>query len=267
MQVAVSLNVHSHPEVVIDTIDSIKTYLTHDILVVIDGASNSFNNISLPTATLNGLPHNISRSPYKNVALSLMNLYESYPNHDWYCYTEYDCLFTSDRILTNLKIAKEKNIWMLGNDGHVDDIPIPFLESIMRTKFNGCYYLLGACQFFSNEFLGKLMEMEFFDKLLLSTSPYSDGFFPLYQGYDISEHMYPTLARHFGGLVGVFATYDYATRKWHGSYKVFPVRWRPELDLDTENFPEASIMHPLKEMMHPIRVYHRNKRQGLKNVI
>lgn len=264
MNISVLLNVHSNPELVLDTLDSIQKYITKDILVIIDGASTAFDRVSLPVFSIKGFHHHIPKSPYRNVALGLMSLYEKFPASEWFCYTEYDCLFASDRILTNLKYASDNDVWMLGNDGHVDEIRIPIIEAIVKEKFQGSYYLLGACQFFSNVFIKKLIDMDFFNKLLAATNSYSDGFFPLYQGYDISEHMYPTIARQLGGKIGVFATYDYVKKQWHGSYEVFPVRWRPDLDPETENFPEASIIHPIKQFQSPIRTHHREKR---KNVI
>jgi hypothetical protein len=171
---------------------------------------------------------------------------------------EYDVLFASDRFRKNLEIADKKDVWMLGNDGHVDDKQLPLIESLVGSKFRSTYYLLGCCQFFSWKFLAKLQEIDFFERFLFLTNQFSPGVFPAYGGYDISEHLYPTLCRHFGGAVGVFATWDRG--KWHGAYRHFPMRWRPELDPETENFAEASILHPLKNYNHPIRAYHRERR-------
>lgn len=262
MQVACLLNAHSEIDVVLDTIESIQTYLTKDILRVVDGAS-PLVDAHLPVPKLKGFVHNVPRSPYRNVALGLMNLQTMYPEADWYCYTEYDCLFTSKRILDNLKYAMQNDVWILGNDGHVDEVKLPLIESLVKGKFDGSYYLLGACQFISKKLMNKLVDIDFFNKLLVMTSSYSDGFFPLYQGYDVSEHMYPTLARHFGGTVGVFATYDYIQKKWHGSHEVFTVRWKPEIDPDTEHFPQVSVIHPLKDYNHPIREHHRRIRKNV----
>ncbi len=112
--------------------------------------------------------------------------------------------------------------------------------------------------------MSKLQEINFFEKFLTLTSGFGNGFFPFYSGYDLSEHMYPTLCRHFGGNIGVFASYD--KNEWHGRGDIFPMRWRPEIDFETENFPEASIFHPLKDLNHPIRVHHREKRKEWKNL-
>jgi hypothetical protein len=60
--------------------------------------------------------------------------------------------------------------------------------------------------------------------------------------------------------VGVFASYD-ETGQWHGHYRYFPIRWRPSIDPLTEDYEEASIVHPLKEYDHPIRIKHRKMRE------
>jgi hypothetical protein len=259
MELAVIINVHSDQDVVVDTIESIQTYGTNNILAIQDGASP---HMSLPVSTMRGLPHGCAKSPYRNVALGLATLVESFPNCNWYCYLEYDCLFTSTRFLKNLEMADEHGVWMLGNDGHVDEIRMPLIQSMLEKEIKQSYYLLGACQFFSRKFMTCLTNHNFFERFLSLTNAFSDGYFPLYNGYDISEHLYPTLARHFGGNIGVFATYDYNKKQWHGSHRVFPIRWRPELDPETEDFPEASIIHPLKSFDHPIRARHRRIRQN-----
>lgn len=260
MKIATVLNIHSNPPVVLDTLDSIMRYMTKDVLVVIDGASKDFQGVKLPAKSVAGFHHGCGKSPYRNVALGLKIIGEMCREVDWYCYIEYDCLVTSDRFKKNLELADQMGIWMLGNDGHVDDIPLPLIAPLVG-GFKSTYYLLGCCQFFNKKFMDKLLEINFFDRFLNLTNAFSEGFVPYYTGYDISEHLYPTLARHFGGHIGVFATYE--RDRWHGSYEVFPIRWRPDLDPETENFPNASIMHPLKSYDHPIRVFHRERRKNV----
>lgn len=267
MKIATVLNIHSNPELVLDTIDSIFHYMTKDLLVIVDGASKEFKNITLPAVTLEGFYHGCNKAPYRNVALGLKMLDESFPDADWYCYIEYDCLVTSDRFKKNLRLADGMDVWMMGNDGHVDDKGMPFVSPLVGGKFESIYYLLGCCQFFSKKYMSKLREIHFFDRLLTLTNGFSNGFMPGYSGYDLSEHMYPTIARHFGGNIGVFATWERAKEKWHGSYEIFPMRFQPELDPVKENFPEASIMHPLKSINHPIRVEHRLRRKNVVRTI
>ena len=267
MSIAAVLNVHSQPDLIIDTLDSIFTFMTEKVVVVVDGAKwDEFKDISLPVGKVEGFYHNIRRAPFRNVALALKTVTEAWPHEDWYCYTEYDVLFTSPRFMHNLKLAEERDVWMLGNDGHVDNVQMPMIESMIGDKFKSYYYLLGCCQFFHRKFIDKLREINFFDRFLNLTNGFTMGSLPGYEGYDLSEHMYPTLCRHFGGNVGVFAHYD-ETGKWHGAYKVFPCRWKPELDPETENFDEASIMHPLKTYDHPIRAHHRERRKQWKALL
>lgn len=265
MEIATVINIHSKPDVVLDTLESLQMYMTPNILAVTDGASREFEQIPLPVSKIKGFNHNCPRAPFRNVALGLKSLVESYQKMDWYCYIEYDCLVTSSRFKKSLEMAEEMGIWMLGNDGHVDTKYIPLIDSLVgadMSKHN--YYLLGACQFFHKNFIAKLIEINFFDRFLNLTNAFTEpGVFPYYTGYDLSEHMYPTMCRYFGGNIGVFATWH--MNQWHGSYEVFPIRWKPELDPETENFPNASILHPVKCFHHPIREHHRNKRKEMTN--
>lgn len=257
MRVATFLNIHANPDLVFDTIDSIKTHMTNDILAVVDGASSAFTDVKIPVPYIKGFKHGFPRAPYRNVALGLKNLTEMYDS-DWYCYLDYDALVASERFKQNLQMADDKGIWMLGNDGAVNEVQIPLVDAILGWKMTKGYYLLGCMLFFSRKFIDKLKEINFLDRFLTATNSFSQGFMPGYDGYDVSEHMYSTLARELGGNIGVFASYT--PGRWHGSYEYFPCRFRPELTED-ENFPDASILHPLKNYDNPIRVLHRNKRK------
>jgi hypothetical protein len=263
MKIATVLNVHADPILSIDTIGSIFCHMTKNVLVVVDGGAwEQFKDIDLPVAKICGFRHKCSKSPYRNVALGLYSLIEQHPNMDWYCYCEQDVLFGSSRFKENLRMADERDVWMLGNDGHVDDKSMPLVESLVGEKLPNIYYLIGCCQFFSKKFINKLNEINFFERFLHLTNEFSSGYFPEYDGYDISEHMYPTLCRHFGGNIGVFATFDYDKQEWHGAHQYYPVRWKPDLE---GKYPEASILHPLKTYDHPIREYYRGKRNKWRN--
>jgi len=235
-------------------------YMTDDVLILIDGVSTDFDEILFPVYSMKGFKHGCPRSPYRNVALGLKNIVEIYPDYDWYCYLEYDCLITSDRFKSNLQMADDRDVWMLGCDGHIDDKEIPLLNAILHKPLKSSYYLLGACQFFNGRFMRALLEMDFFNKFLALTNSYSDGFMPGYTGYDVSEHLYPSLARQLGGNIGVFSSWEEEEQRWHGSHELFPIRFRPDLDPVTENFAHASIQHPLKSFSHPIRQHHRKMR-------
>lgn len=266
MELAVAISAHpKRPDLIIDTLDSILTYATDKILVSVDAVGwDTYRDMPLPAAKLEAFAHGYPKAPYRNVALSLKVLQETWPDANWYCYCDHDVLFGSERFKHNLKMAEEMGVWMLGNDGHIDEVAMPLVQSLVGENLKRSYYLLGCCHFFHRDFINKLLEINFFDRFLTLTSGFDKGFFPFYSGYDLSEHMYPTLARHFGGNIGVFATYDHEGN-WHGAHRFFPMRWKPDLDPETENFPEASIMHPIKDLNHPIRVYHREKRKQWKD--
>ena len=266
MNLALLLNAHENSPVLKDTLDSIYAHATKDVLVIVDGVAwNQFEGFDSPASLMCGFKHGCPKSPYRNMALGLKMLAENWPDADWYCYTEYDVLFTSNRFVNNLEKADEMGVWMLGNDGHVDDKEMPLIEAMLGGKFKSYYYMLGACQFYSREFMQKMVEMNLFDRLLNLTNQFTEGFMPGYKGYDVSEHLYASLCRHLGGNVGVFASYD-ETGRWHGHYRYFPIRWKPEIDFETENYEEASIIHPLKKISHPLRIYHRQLREKLKGL-
>ena len=159
-------------------------------------------------------------------------------------------------------MAVERDIWMIGVCGRVDEHSMPLVSSMLEKPLTGCYYLLGCCLFFHKDFIKKLLEIDFFNRFLNLTNGFEKGCFPSYEGYDISEHMYPTLCRHFGGNIGVLSSYD-ESGEWHGSAKYFPVRWRPDID-ESDPYKEASILHPLKEYSSPVRDYHRKIRKQMK---
>lgn len=262
VKIATILNVHTDPDLVKDTLCSISTYMTNDVVVVVDGSKwDDFEDVEIAANKVSGFRHDCNKSPYRNVALGLKTVTEIYPDAEWYCYVESDVLITSSRFKDNLKMADDKNVWMLGNDGRIDDKQMPLVESLVGEKFKSIYYLIGCCHFFSSNFINKLKEINFFERFLHLTNEFSPGYFPNYNGYDISEHMYATLCRHFGGNIGVFATYDYKKLKWHGSSEYFPIRWMPDIDLNEVDLDKASIIHPIKKFNDPIREHYRKIRK------
>lgn len=261
MEIATILNVHSNPKLIIDTLDSISTYVGENILIIIDGASKELDNVKFPATSIKGFYHNYNKAPYRNVALGLWKAYEAFPKADWFCYTEADCLFTSSSFKKNLLIADRNDVWLLGNDTHRDKYKFPLIEAIIKEKINCCYYVLGCCVFYCKEFIERLMEINFFERLINVSQHFTQGFFPNYTGHDLSEHLYPTLAVHFGGDVGSFAKFDLPTRMWTGNFRKFPVRWMPELDVSDVS-KDATIAHPVKDYFNPIRVEHREKRKN-----
>lgn len=262
MEIAVVVNSHTEQtDVVLDCLDAISAYATDNILLVVDGAAWShYRDLPVPAFKMEAFRHGRPKSPYRNVALALKVATETWPAADWYCYSEYDVLFASERFKHNLMKAEEMGVWMLGNDGRVDGHDLPLIGAMLGGKLKSSYYLLGCCQFFHRNFIEKLKEINFFDRFLTLTSGFADGFFPHYSGYDLSEHLYPSLCRHFGGNIGVFATWDRVEGKWHGASDYFPVRWRPDIT-EADSHKHASILHPLKAFDSPVREYHRKKRE------
>jgi hypothetical protein len=255
MDIATVLHIHDNELLVKDTLDSILKYVGPNVLVIYDGAVSLWGrNLNLPTHKCCGLYHNYNRNPYKNIALGLSKIAELFPNSDWYCYCEYDVLFGNSFFKEELKIREEQNYWCLGNDYRINNFKFPFLEKIVGKEFDRSDYLLGCCVFHHKKFIHKLLELDFFNKLLAFSNGFSKGFFPGFTEYDLSEHIYPTMARQLGGKVGTFAKWEDG---WKGRYKQYPLRFKPDLD---ELFEEASIMHPLKEYDSDIRKYFRNKR-------
>jgi len=262
MKITAILNTHDVPETTLDTIDSVRRYMTEDILVVVDGhAWQTYAGINLPTYKLKGFNHNWYKSPYRNIILGLYTAASNWPNADWFCYMEYDCLVGSSLFKKDLEAAAKEGIWCVGNvyrGGQTVDLRL--LEKIVGGKFEEAVYLLGACVFYHKDFIKLLLEKEFLQRFLFYTNPFQRGFFPYYDAWDLTEHALPTIVRHFGGKVKQFATYNQMTGVWGGNYRRYPIRLRPELTYEEQHFLQASIMHPLKTADHPIRKYHRAKR-------
>ena len=69
MEIAFAVSAHDHPDVVQDTVESIQTYATDNVLVVVDGRSwAKFESADLGVAKLQGFNHGALKSPYRNVA-------------------------------------------------------------------------------------------------------------------------------------------------------------------------------------------------------
>lgn len=264
MQISTFINIHDNEELVLDTIDSIRTYCTTDILAIIDGAAKEWgNNIDLPIFKAEGLYHNYKCSPYRNVALGLKKIKEIFPNSDWYCYVEPDVLFINSEFKKELKYAQCNNYFMVGtNPREHRNICLDAVANLFNINIDKTYYFLGCCLFFNRTFLIKLEEIDFFDKFLFYTNPFSKGFFPKYNGYDLSEELYPSLAKALGGDCMGLSYWDEYKKNWFGNHKKFPVRFRPSLE-EKDLHKETSIMHPIKQYDHPIRKQCRRVRDGI----
>lgn len=269
IKLSVILNAHENTELVQDAIDAIRTWATEDILLLIDGCAwdKWGENLIVPAYKMCGFHHGAPKSPYRNITLALNSAYHQYPNSDWYCYCEYDVLFTSSEFKKDLESAANRGVWCIGNDLRTGSFQFPFLESMLKTKFGPSKYLLGCCVFYKSDFIKKLYSIDFFSKFLNWTNIFSKGYFPGYEeqgGYDIAEHLYPTLAHHYGGKVEQFATWHSRFGLWGGNFRKYPMRWKPEIDPRLEYFRESSIIHPIKKLDHPIRQLNKIKRHQFK---
>src|SRR5882757_3068814 len=130
MKFATLILTHTNPELTTDTVDSIKTWVGDKILVLVDQiAWHQFQNIKMGSTKIEeGFLHNHNRSPYRNCVLGMKKLYEHWPDSDWFLYTEYDCLFTSNIFYEDLQQANNNNAWVVGADLRRFDFQLPFLQ-------------------------------------------------------------------------------------------------------------------------------------------
>ena len=265
MKIAAVINAHENSPVFNDTLESVIHYLTDKVLVVVDGKGwNQFaEDDSIRALKLEGFYHGKETMPFRNVALGLMKAWETWgASADWYCFLEYDCLVGSSEVLNHLEEAAELGYWIVGNDHRLEEKSLPFLEDLMKRKFE-VHYLLGCCMSYSSLFMESLAKDNFFERFLTFTNFRTetinliDSSGKPHLVYTLDEFMYPTLAVGYGGKVGEFACWK-DDSFWIGNYEHYPMRFRP--DLVEEPFPNACIMHPLKDYDNPVRTYHREKR-------
>lgn len=268
MKITTILNAHGNTELVADTVDSIKTYIGNDIVLLVDGATWETwgRDVKLPVYKLRGYYHNYHINPYRNVALGLWKVYEEFPDSDWLLYVEYDVLIASDAFKHDLSKFLKDRVWLAGNDLKNDSVDLSLVEKMLNVKFERISRILGCCLFFNKIFLDKLKEISFFEKFLNLTSGFSKGFFPNFKetgGYDLSENVYPALCHYFQGKVESLASWSDSFNIWKsGNFRRYPMRFTPVLT-EQDNFLEASIMHPVKDVSDPIRVYRREKRMKI----
>lgn len=263
MKIAVTLNAHENTDVVNDTIDALKTYVTNDIAVIIDGSrwEEWGKKAELNAKKIQGFHHNYPKAPYRNYTYGLFETYQLFPDADWYCYCENDVLFTSSEFKKELENAERANIWCMGNDLRKYNFKLPYLERIVGEQIKECKYLLGCCVFFNKKFIQKMITEHLFEKILMATNEFEKGYFPDFEkqgGYDFGEVLYPTMAAHYGGGVAQFAVWNQYLEQWNGNFQKYPMRWKPELNWE-DNFSSASIMHPIKNS-NELRLFHKMKR-------
>jgi hypothetical protein len=282
MQIAAILVIHDHPAVVQDTIESVRRYMTKDVLAVVDpsgqfrrlqtktrlggaicdvyaGDGDRFRGHHLAAHQIQGLRHNHHRAPYRNMVLGLQTASEMW-DADWYCYLDYDALVASE----GFKERLETDAWVVGNDHRVGNLKFPLIESLAGVQIKESHYLIGCCHFINRKLIDRLKEVNFFERFLWATNDFQAGFFPGHTEqtcYDVGEYIMPSLAVAMGGRVEELAYFDH-TNQWRGDPR-FPLRFRPDLIPQFDSYEEASILHPVKDYAGIIREYHRKKRNEL----
>ncbi|MHA1948289.1 MAG: hypothetical protein ACW99G_03475 [Candidatus Thorarchaeota archaeon] len=271
MKIAVALSAHNNTPLVLDAIDAVKRYVTEDILMIYDGASKEWGStVKVPVCKMEGLVHGYHKAHYRNFALGLWETAKLFPDADWYCCIEPDVLFTSSGFMEELD-ASDDDVWGLANDYRSNDkypqqkIEFPLLEKIIGEKIKRVFSILGCCAFYRKEFIDKLIEIDLFNKVLWYSNSFKKGYFPSTNDkyvYDFGEFLYPTLIDHYGKKMKQLAYWDNDLRIWGGNFRKYPMRFKPEIDPIKEDYPESSILHPIKDVNHPIREMKRMQRNA-----
>jgi len=269
MKVATILSAHENSEVYRDTLESVRRYISEDIVVLVDGFGwNQFQEEKVDK--IRGFKHGKHCAPVRNMALGLMEAWNRWGDSvSWYSYMEYDCLVGSSETKSHLAMAEERGYWLLGNDLREIRGSMPELERLCGFSNIRLYSFLGCCLFFSSKFVSELNK-NFFNKFLNYTNFFPCEFKVLNSNkarsgskmlpvYDSSEFIYPSLAVRYGGAIEQLAVWDQFLGSWGGNYRHYPMRFNPELS-GSDPFQEACVMHPIKEANNPIRAYHRSLR-------
>lgn len=242
MKIAVLLNCHAYPELVVDTLNSLKTWVSDDIAIMIDAAGwDNFSFIHWNNIVFKSLYHGFYKSPYRNITFGLKKIYEIFPDYDWYVYTEYDCLFTSKGYLDDIQNSNEISCY--ASDIRFGNLSLPLLDKIFGRPIHDYFTMLGCCVFYSGAFIKKLYEMSFYDKLLDNTINLTTGEFPGYDEYAFEESLYPTLVNALGGKVVELGAWR--SGKWTNNK--YMMRFKPGIDIK-ELSGDVSIVHPLKNI-------------------
>jgi hypothetical protein len=267
VKIAALINAHHPDDLLKDTLYSILTWVTKDVLVVTDGAFRSEWPSEFYVPLVEGFYHNFRWGPYRNEMLGLISCSRMHNDADWYLYCEPDVLFASQGFKSDLQQAQKDGIWCLGFDHRDTKCELPFLEKIFGEKLGNTQYLIGCCVFYNGEFLRRLRDIGFLDNFLSMTNEFKHGFFPDCPEQDIidvSEHLYPTIAKHWGGGVRGLTYWNQTLQTWTGPKILeYRVRWRPEIVID-EFSKEVCIFHPIKDINSSIRQIHQMYRLKVK---
>lgn len=262
MKIAVFMVACHEAEVLLDTIESIRTFITEDIVVVIDEiAWPRYAKLKVPFKLEKGFFHNTNKAPYKNMCLSLMKAKEYYPDADWYWYLEPDVLIVNENYKS--EIERFNHCWLIGCDHrHDNKCNLSLLSEVTGIPaLNIDHTVLGCCQILKNEFVQKLSKLDFFNKFLEVTKEFQGGYFPGYTYYAFEETLFATLAVWMGKHVASLSSYEplSSVQRGRGDYKKYVIRFGVDLS-PRDIYPCTSIIHPIKRFNDPIRNYFRDAR-------
>lgn len=252
MEIASALYTHNDDELCLDTLDSIKMWMTEKVMVVVDEANaHNYKGKIKDTIVKKGLHHGSSRSTHKNMSFSIEQLYYEWQDVEWYCFMEPDVLILDGGFKKDLQGG-----WIRGtNHRHGPDWELPLLDKIVGRNVPISCYFLGCIMFLHNQFVKKLVEVNFFKRLMEFTKHYESHVFPDFNGYSFQEEMFPSIANAFMEnsdvpLVG------------HRYFCRWPVEVQPD-----ELPPGVSIVHPIKDYNNPIRNHARKIRNEFREFL
>jgi len=258
MQIASILNVHNNPELVRDTIDAQRVWVTDRILLIVDAKGwEMFQDFTHPdTVIKRGVHHGAPRSPYKNVGIGLLEAYRLWPDSDWFCYSEFDTLFISDSFKEDLERASKSTAIFLGHypklkHGGEDHW---LVRELMEKEYGepACWKSIGCLMFYSKFCMQQFVETNFITRMLDRTSSYQGSHLPDFYDYAVEEIIFPSAASLFGDVKAL------------AGYGAPPDRYLIKYGYDlhqAEVRDEASVLHPIKDYNHPIRLHFREARK------
>lgn len=234
---------HKNNQVLKRCLEGVKKHVGDDLFVMADGASwSQFERAPFPR--VRGYSHGLPRAPYRNLTLALRAAVQRWAgSFDWVLYCEYDVVFRNDNYRSDLLPRAS----CVGFDHRLEEMNIPLIDSMFGKKLTEYHYLIGACVFHRMTYLERLEEINFFERFLNVTEFLPPITFPGYEGYDLGEHLYPTLASEYGDVVGLTHWMPWANT-WDGNKAKYAVRWKPEVEESEIHAGLTSIVHPMKEL-------------------
>jgi hypothetical protein len=272
--------------VINDTLESIRKYMTKDVVVLMDGWSDIERHIN--GRVISGLCQGCRGGSHPNRMFGLSNLLECYPDADWYCWFEYDALVASSDFKEDLHKASDDD-WVLGFCVASIPFDLPVLPVIFKREIKSLTYALGAVSFFRGDFIRQLDRDNMFEWVNNSMTVFQGatqgvgvqklpGVVLAKELYDFGEYVMGTLAAGYGKNIASLSHWnmlqynkqlwrcngiqDYVAleRYWYGNHEKYPIRWKPALTQAENVIGISSILHPLKQYDDPIRQFYREQR-------